>query len=264
MFNAHPSLMKSIAVLAPKHHIFLLSHMRAYTSLFGLIMGSNPAICGYYEMHIGYYSWKSLVRQKLLYFKQEIPKPGFGFMFDKILHNDHHISLQILNSGKASAIFCLRRPEEAIPSILSLYQRIEPAHEFCSASIATQYYIARLDMLENIARKLERDFFYMDAEALKHEPDHCLANLSKWLNLQTPLSTTYEVQRMTSRERYGDTSERIKSGQITRDRSDFSRLQIEENLMKSASLAHDRVREVLIRTSTRQSLSDLATGISIL
>jgi len=29
------------------------------------IFGSNPEVEGYYELHMGYYSWKSLLRQKL-------------------------------------------------------------------------------------------------------------------------------------------------------------------------------------------------------
>ncbi len=49
-------------------NIFLLSHMRANTSLFGHLMGSHPEVEGYYEMHIGYHSWRSLWRQKLLHF----------------------------------------------------------------------------------------------------------------------------------------------------------------------------------------------------
>jgi len=34
--------------------IFLLSYMRAFTSLAGHILGSHPRINGYYEMHISY------------------------------------------------------------------------------------------------------------------------------------------------------------------------------------------------------------------
>ena len=34
--------------------IFLLSHMRAFTSLAGHILGSHPQINGYFEMHISY------------------------------------------------------------------------------------------------------------------------------------------------------------------------------------------------------------------
>lgn len=34
--------------------IFLLSHMRAYTSLAGHNLGSHPSINGYYKMHISH------------------------------------------------------------------------------------------------------------------------------------------------------------------------------------------------------------------
>ncbi len=106
MFDILSEGRKTAAILLPKRHIFLLSHMRAYTSLFGHIMGSNPAICGYYEMHIGYYSWKSLIRQKLLYFENEEAKPGFSCMFDKVLHNEHSVALKILNGRRIKTIFC--------------------------------------------------------------------------------------------------------------------------------------------------------------
>ena len=42
------------ALSKPCARIFLLSHMRAYTSLAGHILGSHPQINGYYEMHLGY------------------------------------------------------------------------------------------------------------------------------------------------------------------------------------------------------------------
>jgi hypothetical protein len=262
MFNALPNLMKGAAIVAPKHHIFLLGHMRGYTSLFGHIMGSNPAICGYYEMHIGYYGWKSLIRQKLLYFEQETPKPGFRCMFDKILHNDHHISPNVLNSNQASTIFSLRRPQEVIPSILSLYNRIDPSHEFNSESFATRYYVSRLDELENIAQQLERGFFYLDAEALNYCPDKCLPILSNWLNLDTPLSTTYEVQKKTAKEHYGDTSDRIARGQITRQKSDYVNFQFDDGLMEMAASTYARVRGVLLSISEHHGICDLETEIS--
>ena len=41
------------ALSKPCARIFLLSHMRAYTSLAGHILGSHPQINGYYEMHSG-------------------------------------------------------------------------------------------------------------------------------------------------------------------------------------------------------------------
>ena len=256
MFNLLPRARKATAILLPKTHIFLLSHMRAYTSLFGHIMGSNPAICGYYEMHIGYHSWKSPIRQKLLYFQQETPKPGFSYMFDKILHNDHHISLDILNGRRAKTIFCLRHPSDVIPSILKLYRDTDPAHEFNSEAFATRYYIERLAMLEHIAESMVQDFFYLDAESLKVHSSACLGSLSDWLHLNTPLSATYTLQQHTSKERYGDSSEALRAGRIQKDTSHYTQWPVDEGLMASACEAYDNARNILIRLSARSSVVD--------
>lgn len=258
MFKTAPSVQKAAAIILPKNHIFLLSHMRAYTSLFGHIMGSNPAICGYYEMHIGYYSWKSPIRQKLLYFAQEQPKPGFTHMFDKVLHNEHRVSVDVLNNHRAKTIFCLRQPRDVIPSILKLYGDIDPIHEFNSETFATDYYIHRLAMLESIAESLERDFFYLDAESIKLRTDECLGSLTDWLQLVTPLSDTYSLQQHTSEARYGDSSEAMRAGRIRKEKSQYAQWPINDDLMQNALCAYLRARSTLIKLSTRNSLIDLA------
>jgi hypothetical protein len=253
-----PNVQKSAAILAPKKHIFLLSHMRAYTSLFGHIMGSNPAICGYYEMHIGYYSWKSPIRQKLLYFKQENAKPHFSYMFDKILHNEHSVSLNVLNSSRSRSIFCLRQPQDVIPSILKLYGALDPAHEFNSEAFATHYYIKRLAVLEAIAESLEQGFFYFDADSLKLQSDECLGSLSDWLQLRTPLSDTYALQQHTSRERYGDSSEAIRAGHIRKEASHYRDWSPQDDLLQSATSAYREARNTMIKLSSRRSVVDVA------
>lgn len=251
-----PNVRKGAAIILPKTHIFLLSHMRAYTSLFGHIMGSNPAICGYYEMHIGYYSWKSPIRQKLLYFKQESAKPGFSYMFDKILHNEHSVSLDVLNCNRSRTIFSLREPRYVIPSILKLYGDVDPTHEFNSEAFATQYYIKRLAVLEAIAESLEQEFFYLDADSLKLDTQACLANLSDWLQLRTPLSDTYALQQYTSRTRYGDSSEALRAGHIRREASPYRDWSPPEELLQSANRAYREARSTMIKLSRRRSVVD--------
>lgn len=245
---------KLVAILSPKQHIFLLSHMRSYTSLFGHIMGSNPEVCGYYEMHIGYYSWRSLIRQKLLYFTQEDPKPGFRYMFDKVLHNEHHVSSTILNNEQAKAIFCLRHPRDVIPSILKLYQQLDPTHELNSETVATRYYIQRLAMLIQLAESMHQEYFYLDAEALKSDTRHCLQLLSDWLQLKTGLAPNYEIQRFTSKRRFGDSSERLRVGRIVNERSEYAEFTHDEELLKSAVLAYDNARSHLTQSTTHRSV----------
>ncbi len=249
MSDALTNVRKVAAILVPKQHIFLLSHMRAYTSLFGHIMGSNPKICGYYEMHIGYHSWKSLIRQKLLYFRHEDAKPAFSYMFDKVLHNEHNMALNVLNRPRTKTIFCLRRPQEVIPSILKLYHGIDSSHDYNSESFTTEYYIQRLTTLERLAACMDQPFFYFDAESIKHDSDKCLSKLSDWLQLDARLSPNYKVQRNTAKARYGDSSERIGTGNIAHDRSGYSDFEHNVELLKKATLVHDRVRATLIEKS---------------
>ena len=52
------------ALSDPYARIFLLSHMRAFTSLAGHILGSHPQINGYYEMHLSYEDAAALDRQR--------------------------------------------------------------------------------------------------------------------------------------------------------------------------------------------------------
>jgi hypothetical protein len=259
MYDGLSYVRKAAAILVPKRHILLLSHMRAYTTLFGHIMGSNPGICGYYEMHIGYYSWKSLIRQKLIYFKHEATKPAFSYMFDKVLHNEHYVALSLLNTPRIKTIFCLRRPQEVIPSILKLYRSIDPSHDFNSVSFATEYYVQRLATLERIAVSMTQPFFYMDAESIKYDSNNCLGSLSDWLQLDTGLLPSYEIQRNTSKERFGDTSSRIATGKITDDRSHYSDFEFDVDLLKKATLMHDRVRNTLLLKSNLNSVFELST-----
>lgn len=255
MFDTPPSSLKLAAILLPKQHIFLLSHMRAYSSLIGHIIGSNPAVCGYYEMHIGYHSWRSLIRQKLLYFQQDDPKPGFLYMFDKILHNEHNVSRSVLNNRRAKTIFCLRRPQEAIPSILKLYQEVDPLHEFNFESNVSSYYIQRLTTLAEIAASLETDFFYLDAESIKYDSNECLRSLGDWLQLEVPLSPNYKIQKNTAKERLGDPSERLKAGRITDDRSEYQNFQQDAELLNRAFCKYNTVRKALIRASAQHCVT---------
>lgn len=247
---------KAIAIAKPARHIFFLSHMRAYSSLFGHIMGSHPQISGYYELHIGYHSWKSLVRQKMLFFAEEAPKPGYRYMFDKVLHNEHHVASSILDTKRSSAIFSLREPQKTIPSIIKLYTKEDPKHAFTDASFATRYYIERAQKLASIASELDTGYFYFDAEAITGQTDQLLAALTQWLNLSPPLNSNYSLQKKTSQSRYGDTSETLKSGKIERASEGDSTPALAPALLEEAMEAYTQCRKHLIASSCAHYLRE--------
>jgi hypothetical protein len=78
--------------------IFLLSHMRAYTSLAGHILGSHPRINGYYEMHISYEDAAALDRQLAVFLEGDALKPGSRYLFDKLLHNNYTLKPERLGT----------------------------------------------------------------------------------------------------------------------------------------------------------------------
>lgn len=234
------------ALLRPYRRIFLLSHMRAYTSLFGHILGSHPDIEGYYEFQIGYHSWRSLIRQKLHYFYYHghSPKRRAQYLLDKILHNDHRLDASILNRPGNAYVFCLRPPDETIPSIIQLYQRIAPGHRWTTESGAFDYYMSRLTGLEHLSENLACPYLYMDAECLTNDTTRALTFLTYSLNLTTPLEPEYHRGPMTGQPSRGDPSERIESGRVVNTLSPKPPLE-DERLLSQATNRYLEVRSTL-------------------
>jgi hypothetical protein len=233
----HPTLLRHY------EQIFLLSHMRANTSLLGHILGANPEIEGYYEMHIGYHSWRSRWRQKLLHFAEHRPKRGGRYMFDKLLHNDHAIAPMFLQQSKI--IFSLRPPELTVPSIVSLYRKIQPEHEHSEPAAAFTYYCDRLRELARLSEQTP-EFCYLDAQALRERGDEVLADLSEWLALKSPLDSNYEVQPLTGKGNAGDHSEHLKKGKVLKATSNYSHLTLDPAQLAAATDLYQITREKLI------------------
>ena len=221
--------------------------MRANTSLFGHILGSHPDIEGYYEMHIGYYSWKSLWRQKLLYLENHDFKPGSSIFFDKLLHEYCVVAPEILARKGTRAIFMLRGPEKTIKSIVGLYRKNQPDHEFAQVAGATSYYVTRLEALADIARAMPRDYYYLDAEALIEHPSETLASLSTWLELSRPLSPEYQVFSKTGTPQAGDSSDMIKSGTIKQRQQSYPDIEVPPERLAEAEQVYREVRECLMK-----------------
>ena len=188
--------------------------MRANTSVLGHVLGSHPEIEGYYELHIGYYSWKSKLRQKLKYFSDHRRKGTARYLFDKVLHNEHDFNMEVVNSEKDIVIISLREPHSTIKSIMKLYHTIDPNHEFNSIQGATKYYIERLKHLEQFAVANKGMYYYFNADDLTAKPDETLKTLTGWLGLSSELSKTYQKFKKTGKQGAGDSSENMEKGEI--------------------------------------------------
>ncbi|MBZ9611748.1 hypothetical protein I4W93_009075 [Rheinheimera sp. MA13] len=195
--------------------------MRANTSLIGHILGSHPQINGYYEQHIGYYSWRSLIRQKLIYCNQHSLKVKSMFMFDKVLHNEHFVSPVLLNSANSKVLISIRRPETTIPSVINLYKKVDPTHIFCTVEGATDYYVKRLHYLADICKKLD-SYYYYDAEQLRDDTAMCLSKIADYLGLTTALSSEFKTQILTGVGNAGDHSGNLNAAKVKKETTDYS------------------------------------------
>jgi len=242
-----PSIFHKLNAAKKLQPIIMLSHMRANTSLFGHIIGNNPEINGYYEMHIGYYSWKSLIRQKLKFLEKHYFKKESKYIFDKVLHDEHEVNCEMLLTHKAKIIISLRSPEETIPSIIKLYQeKVDSSHEFATFNGAAKYYKNRLNTLYEYSEILKNEFIYLDANDIKEKTEETLNYLQQELSLNTPLSTEYNIQNMTGIGESGDHSDNLKLGKINHAKTDFSDIQINKEKMKELEYDYNQIRNKII------------------
>ncbi|MFT5760689.1 MAG: hypothetical protein ACI9LM_005476 [Alteromonadaceae bacterium] len=241
------ALLKRPTLIAPSKHIILLSHMRANTSLIGHILGSHPEISGYYEMHIGYFSWKSLFRQKLEFQAAHEQEACSPFYFDKVLHSEHYINTNLFNPSRAIAIFSLRNPKKTIPSIVKLYEGVDPEHVFCTIAGAAEYYIERVNTLASMAKQFSGQYYYYDAEAIKEKTDDTLTFLTASLGLTSPLQKNYKSQNNTGKGDSGDHSENLTKGYISQANTDYSTYEIPKELLEKLEKSYQVSREIIIK-----------------
>lgn len=206
------ALARSLHGQGPRNRIFLLSHMRANTSVLGHILGSNPAIEGYYEMQRSYTRRVDFRLQKLFFYARHEPKPGAVYMFDKILHDKYRLADALLGADDRIVIM-IRKPGPTISSIARLFGA-KPGHKFSTFGGAESYYAARLASLRRQAELLEGRFLLLQSEDLLERPEASLERLTAFLSLRVPLSAQYEVFPNTGVPGAGDTSALIRAGRI--------------------------------------------------
>lgn len=233
---------------APEHlsRIFLLSHMRAFTSLAGHILGSHPQINGYYEMHISYGDASALDRQLEVFLEGDALKENSRYLFDKLLHNDYLLKPEQLGLAEMKILVSLLEPERAIKSIVDLFARKAVDDLYASPVEAANYYVARVQALADFSRTASRPYYYFDAELFQRAPETLLPRLSDWLELDTPLSERYRIFSHTGEARKGDSSERIHSGVIDRTPVDYSHIAIPEEVLRRAREVYRECRREII------------------
>ena len=231
-----------------------MSHMRAFTSLAGHILGSHPEINGYFEMHISYDDASALDKQLDVFLQFETPKKNSRYLFDKLLHNDYRLNTGMFDPAGLKLLVALLEPDKSIRSIVDLFQQKGTEELYASPPEATDYYIDRISMLADFCRATDRPYYYYDAELFQAAPDSLLGKLTDWLELDSPLTGRYQLFSQTGKAGKGDSSRSIYSGKIEKSGVDYSHIKIPENVLGRAREAYRECRSVMIANAADSAL----------
>ncbi|MCJ2186817.1 sulfotransferase family protein [Novosphingobium beihaiensis] len=199
--------------------LFILAHMRCGSTALSNILCSRPDISGYGEAHIRYDGQGALGRLALNQMRRGGWKPQAAALFDKILHSRHDRAAPP-GFFEARAVFVVRRPDEAIRSIVNLYAQLG-RDEYRTQEEAAAYYIERLTALEGLWHRFPAHRRTgLTHEALVRDPDAALAAISARIGFDPPLENRYASMAASRRKGGGDP---LQSGRYSRIEPALSR-----------------------------------------
>lgn len=226
--------------------LFVVSHMRSFSSLLCHILGSHAEISGYSEAHLSYFGRLDL--QRLARKVQQVTGNAVlgRYVLDKILHNHREIAPGILERPDLKVLFLLRNPEETFQSILNLNRIRGTKGRFGDPAGVLEYYVKRLQQLEGYSARLQSGALFIESERLISDTDRVLAELSHWLELGEPLKAGYRTFRFTGAPDHGDPSPAILAGTVVRDDDDrhkhYIPVPISDDLLRQGIEAHAACR----------------------
>jgi len=200
--------------LFARRNLFLLGHMRSYSSVLSHILGSHPQINGYCETHTKYRTYFDLWKLHRRVRKLTDEALSGDYVLDKILH-DYPMTRSILDSSRTRAIVLVRRPRETVRSIIEMGLTHSPVAWHRDFELVARYYETRLAGLLRLTETLRGRVVFLEAEALLSNTREVLDQLGVFLELQSPLQTEYRRFAHTGELGFGDPSKVISTGRIT-------------------------------------------------
>ncbi|MFO1282681.1 MAG: sulfotransferase [Burkholderiales bacterium] len=234
-------------------YLFLLSHMRSYSSLLGHILGSHAEIDGYVEQLRPYVSRYDLSAMGPRIEEATGQRRRGRYLFDKILHNEGTLTDEVLHRPETRVLFLVREPAATIPSIVRVARKYadEPANQGTRPGGAVDYYVGRLAELVATSDRLDANgrALFVVAEDLIDDTAGALGRISAWLGLASPLEARYQTFPLTGVLGLGDPSPNIKAGRVLRpeEREPISdeRIDIGPEVLAPAVEAHRRTVAIL-------------------
>jgi hypothetical protein len=230
--------------------LFVISHMRSFSSLLCHILGSHPEISGYGEAQISYFGRNDLDRLARAV-REQNDKPEFGrFVLDKILHNARAIAPGVLARPDVHCVFLLRNAADTMASILNMARSQGHTGLLSDPRQVTEYYVLRVQQMQQYATQTGRAIF-VDADRLIADTDAVLGALSRSLSLATALSPEYQTFKMTGKRGHGDPSPNILTRNVVRSAEerhrDYVSIPIPDDCLARGEAAYAACRDALAR-----------------
>lgn len=232
-------LKMALLMVKKRRYMFLLSHMRSYSSLLGHVFGSHPQIAGYTETHHSYQSELDLVELALKIYHTNGRRLDGEILFDKVLHGKYEFSDSILERNDVHLLFVLREPLATIRSTVAMARRRKNPDWKGDAAKVGAYYEKRVHQLVAVAGRPHRHSAFLLADDVMTRTDDVLSNLGRFLDLSTPLQRTYETFEFTGKPTYGDPGKHISSGTIVTERDQHDDIAVDDATERSIKEAFD-------------------------
>lgn len=225
----------------PKY-LFIFGHMRSRSSVLSHILGNNPQICGYCELHLDYIDQTSLDEMHKQLESELDCNLNRSYLLDKILGGQHEFSEKVINITKPKVIFLIREPESTLKSIINMGY-VTGVKTDQNPELALNYYCSRLAQLEALSKRFE-DYLFLESDELIENSDACLNQLTQWLALTNPLKKDYTLFKNTGKPSYGDPTEKIKSGILKRTEG-YPDIIIPSDLLRKGNEAYQQCKKTL-------------------
>ena len=199
---------------AARRYLFVLGHMRSYSSLLCHILGSHPQVDGYCETHVKYRTRFDLLRLRSRVVKLTGEPLRGRYVLDKVLHN-YPLASSILRSPNTLSIVLVRRPVPTVQSIVNMGLHYSDIAWYRDLDAVTRYYEERVAALVRLADELRGRVMFLEAETLLSRTGDVLQNIGRFLELSEPLKSDYKRFAHTGEGGFGDPSETITTGRVT-------------------------------------------------
>lgn len=217
--------------------------MRSRSSVLSHVLGSNPDIYGYSELHYSYKTIIDLIRIKSN-LQRELNYPYEDiYLLDKILHDKFSISKYILRTVKPKVFILVREPYGTLQSIIKMGS-ITDIEWYKDPIKAMDYYCKRLLTLVGYARYLRRNYYFINSDEIIYDTENTLNNISYWLELKTSLQKEYELFEKSGKPGFGDFSTAIRSGIIQKTHHD-NNVSIPTNILETCKHCYETCYDLL-------------------